>query len=174
MEDNLLQTFKVAVVPARFTEPMEGKQQSSGDLHFVGRRDELIEAKRSCRTIDDRDILIVYHQGAFYAMDSYCYHAGGKLQNGDIEHKYKISLAEGEGFYKGTDTRKKPPVRTWFSKGVKQRTHTVTETNGEIYVRLSGHAGWIDSDYYQGELGKEQRAKADATEEETPETDSDE
>lgn len=52
---------------------MGEKEQSTGELHFVGKRDELVEAKRSFRTLEGRDILIIYHQGGFYAMDSYCY-----------------------------------------------------------------------------------------------------
>ncbi len=82
-------------------------------------------------------------------------------------HKYKISLAEGEGIYKGTDPREKPPVPRWYSKGVKQRVHTVTETNGDVYVKLSEDTCWIDSDFYQGEKGKVERAKAEAAEKET-------
>ncbi|AWP03205.1 Rieske domain-containing protein [Scophthalmus maximus] len=155
---------------------MGEKEQSTGGPHFVGKRDELIAAKRSFRTLEGRDILIVYHQRVFYALDSYCYHAGGKLQNGDIEeidsklciicpkHKYKISLAEGEGLYKGTDPTQKPSVPRWYSKGVKQRVHMVTETDGEVYVRLSTHTGWIESDYFQGEKGKVEREKVEAAE----------
>lgn len=52
---------------------MEEKEQSIGGPHFVGKKDELIEAKRSFKTLEGRDILIIYHQGVFYAMDSYCY-----------------------------------------------------------------------------------------------------
>ncbi|XP_029358684.1 Rieske domain-containing protein [Echeneis naucrates] len=157
----------------------EKKQPSTGGSHFVGKKDELIEAKRSFRTLEGRDVLIIHHQGGFYAMDSYCYHAGGTLQNGDIEeidgklciicpkHKYKISLAKGECIYKGTDPREKPPVPRWYSKGVKQRTHTVTEINGDIYLKLSEDTNWIESDYYQGEKGKVERAKAEAAEKKT-------
>lgn len=83
-------------------------------------------------------------------------------------HKYKISLAKGEGIYKASDPREKPPVPRWYSKGVKQRTHTVTETNGDVYVRLSTESCWIDSDYYQGEKGKIARAKAEEDDAETP------
>lgn len=83
-------------------------------------------------------------------------------------HKYKISLAKGEGIYKASDPREKPPVPRWYSKGVKQRTHTVTETNGDVYVRLSTESCWIDSDYYQGEKGKIERAKAEKDDEDTP------
>uniref|UniRef100_A0A8C6L8K3 Rieske domain-containing protein n=1 Tax=Nothobranchius furzeri TaxID=105023 RepID=A0A8C6L8K3_NOTFU len=154
-------------------------EQPAGGLHFIGKKDELIEAKRSFRTVDGRDILIIHHQGVFYAMDCYCYHAGGTLENGDIEeingklciicpkHKYKISLCEGEGLYRGRNPQEEPPVYRWYSKGVKQRTHTVTETNGEIFVKMSSQPGWIDSDYYQGEKGKIERAKAEAEKDET-------
>lgn len=90
------------------------------------------------------------------------------------KHKYKISLAEGEGLYKGTDPTKKPPVPRWYSKGVKQRTHTVIETNGDVFVKLSETPGWIESDYYQGEKGKVERAKAEAAENDTSITENDE
>ncbi|CAK6958281.1 Rieske domain-containing protein isoform X2 [Scomber scombrus] len=149
---------------------MEEKEQPIAGLHFVGKKDELIEAKRSFRTIEGRDILIISHQDVFYALDSYCYHAGGELQNGDIEdidgklciicpnHKYKISLAEGEGIYKAKVSREN--VAKWFSRGVKQRIHMVTETNGDVYVKLSEDCSNIESDFYQGEKGKVERAKA--------------
>lgn len=75
-------------------------------------------------------------------------------------HKYKISLVKGEGLYKGVDPGHEKPIPRWYSKGVKQRIHTVTETNGDVYVKLSADCGWIDSDYYQGEKGKVERAKA--------------
>lgn len=77
------------------------------------------------------------------------------------KHKYKITLAKGECLYRGTDRRQVPPVTKWYSKGVRQRTHTVTEANGDIYVKLSEDVCWIDSDYYQGEKGKVERAKAE-------------
>lgn len=47
-------------------EPMEG-------LHFVGKKDDLIKSKRSFRTLEGRDILLVYHQGILYALDYHCY-----------------------------------------------------------------------------------------------------
>lgn len=77
-------------------------------------------------------------------------------------HKYKISLGEGEGMFKATDTSVKPPLTKWFTKGVKQRVHAITETDGDIYVTLSD-AGWVESDYFQGEKGKEKRAQAEET-----------
>ncbi|KAM6946576.1 Rieske domain-containing protein isoform 2-T2 [Lycodopsis pacificus] len=180
---------------------MEEEKQPTGEPHFVGKKEELIEAKRSFRTLEGRDILIIYHQSVFYAIDSYCYHAGGILQNGDIEglndlhsshmrlftcflsthsqdiagklciicpnHKYKISLAKGEGMYKGRDPQEKPPVHRWYTKGVKQRIHTVTETSGDVYVKLSEDTCWIESDFFQGEKGKVERDKAAAAEKKT-------
>lgn len=82
------------------------------------------------------------------------------------KHKYKITLAEGEGMYQVTDRRQTPPVRRWHSKGVKQRVHTVTETNGDVYVTLSEDRCSIESDFYQGEKGKVRRAKAEAADKE--------
>ncbi|XP_029943978.1 Rieske domain-containing protein-like [Salarias fasciatus] len=158
---------------------MDGEEQATEGLHFVGKKDQLIEEKRSFRTLEGRDILIIHQQGAFYALDSYCYHAGGALQNGDIEdidgktciicpkHKYKICLANGESLYKATDPTQDPPAPRWYSKGVKQRTHMVTETNGDVYVKLSYNPGWVESDFYQGEKGKVERAKAEAADKAT-------
>ncbi|XP_023145067.1 Rieske domain-containing protein [Amphiprion ocellaris] len=155
---------------------MEENEQPTGGPYFVGKKDELIEAKRSFRTLEDRDIVIIHHQGVFYALDSYCYHAGGLLQNGDIEelngrlciicpkHKYKITLAEGESLYKANDPQEPQPVPRWYSKGMKQRTHTVTEINGEVFVKLSKDQGWLESDFFQGEKGKLERAKVEASE----------
>lgn len=82
-------------------------------------------------------------------------------------HKYKISLAEGEGLYKARDPTEEKPVRRWYSKGVKQRIHTVTESNGDVYVMLSQCSNWIESDFFQGEKGKVERAKAAAAEKKT-------
>lgn len=56
-----------------FFSSMEGTEEPPGGSYFVGKREELIAAKRSCRTIEDRDILVIHHQDAFYAIDSYCY-----------------------------------------------------------------------------------------------------
>lgn len=75
------------------------------------------------------------------------------------KHKYKITLADGEGLYKATNPREQPPVARWYSKGVRQRTHTVTESNGEVYVKLSEDKCYIDSDFFQGEKGKLERKK---------------
>ncbi|KAM8867324.1 Rieske domain-containing protein [Synchiropus picturatus] len=148
-------------------EEMEG-------LYFVGKREDVMEARRVFKTVNDRDVLIIYHEGEFYAMDSYCYHAAGKLQDGDIEecggkmciicpnHKYKIALVGGESLYKATDPTERQPVPRWYSKGVKQRTHQVVESNGDVYVKLSEEPGWIESDFFQGEKGKVERAKAEA------------
>lgn len=49
------------------------KEEPTGGSYFVGTREELIAAKRSFRTLEGRDILVVYHQGVFYALDFHCY-----------------------------------------------------------------------------------------------------
>ncbi|XP_064811607.1 Rieske domain-containing protein [Oncorhynchus masou masou] len=151
----------------------EGEEPAAG-LHFVGTKEDLIKAKRSFRTLEGRDILVLYHQEIFYALDFHCYHAGGPLQNGDIEefdgklcivcpkHKYKISLAEGEGIYRATNPYAPVPTTRWYSKGIKQRVHTVTETDGDVYVTLSHMSRFIESDYFQGEKGKVERERIEA------------
>lgn len=85
------------------------------------------------------------------------------------KHKYKIAIADGEGIYKATDPTEKTPVRRWLSKGIKQRVHTVIETNGDVYVKLSERPGWLESDFFQGKKGKLQREKIEAAEKEAAE-----
>ncbi|KAK0148436.1 Rieske domain-containing protein [Merluccius polli] len=150
---------------------MEGKEDAKGKAHLVGTREELIEAKRSFRTIEGRDVFVLYHQGTFHAMDMHCYPStllqelGGKLCIICPNHHYKITLAEGEGLYKFTNHKEKPPVVSWRSKGPKQRVHTVTEVNKQIYVKLSEDPTYWESDFFQGEKGKVEREKVKATEE---------
>ncbi|KAK3555663.1 hypothetical protein QTP86_025744 [Hemibagrus guttatus] len=138
----------------------------AGKSCLVGKKEDLIKAKRTSVSIADRVVVVVYHQGVFYTMDQYCYHAGGSLLNGDIEeidkklcivcpkHKYKISLADGEGLHNTSNPKDKSQPPCWRSKGIKQRVHKVTEVDGDIYVTLSETPGWIDSDYYQSEQGR--------------------
>lgn len=67
-------------------------------------------------------------------------------------HKYKITLAEGEGLYQAVDDPTAKALRThWRSKGVKQRIHKVTEVNGDVYVTLNDSSETIASDVYQTE-----------------------
>lgn len=159
---------------------MEVGSQSADGLFFVGKKEDLITAKRTVLTLNGRDVLIVHHLGNFYAIDCYCYHAGTSLQGGDIEdidsklciicpkHKYKITLSVGEGLYRGRDRShvptqtppEAPPLR-WYSKGVKQRVHQLTERQGALFLHLST-AGWVESDFFQGERGKVQRERAAA------------
>lgn len=52
---------------------MEEEEQPRRGSHFVGKKDELIEEKHTVITVGGRDILVVHHQGVFYALDCYCY-----------------------------------------------------------------------------------------------------
>ena len=40
---------------------------------FIGRKQELMEKKKKKCNVNGRDIVIFYHNGAFYAMDQRCY-----------------------------------------------------------------------------------------------------
>ncbi|XP_013872834.1 Rieske domain-containing protein [Austrofundulus limnaeus] len=134
-------------------------------LHFIGKKEDIVRARRVTKLVNGcREVLVLYHQGQLYAMDTRCYHSGGDLQDGDIEefngrlcivcpwHKYKITLAEGEGLYQAVENPTVKPLRThWCSKGVKQRIHKVTENNGDVYVMLNDSIDPIESDIYQTE-----------------------
>ncbi|XP_072537288.1 Rieske domain-containing protein [Salminus brasiliensis] len=88
---------------------------------------------------------------------------GGALQGGDIEefdgrlcivcpwHKYKITLADGEGLYQAVDPTVRPLQPVWCSKGVKQRVHRVTEVDGNLFITLNDSGGAVESDRYQTE-----------------------
>ncbi|KAM3849769.1 Rieske domain-containing protein-like [Diretmus argenteus] len=142
--------------------------------HFIGRKEDIVQARRVTKLVNGcRDILVLYHQGELHAMDMRCYHSGGPLQLGDIEefdrrmcivcpwHKYKITLAEGEGLYQAVENPTARPLRThWRSKGVKQRIHKVTEVNGDVYVTLNESSETIESDTYQTEKYRDVSLKA--------------
>ncbi|XP_036385943.1 Rieske domain-containing protein [Megalops cyprinoides] len=145
-------------------------EESGEEPYFIGRKEDIIQAKRVTKFLNGRDILVVHHDGKFYAMDEHCYHAGSSLENGDIEefnnklcivcpkHKYKITLAEGEGIYKATNPKEKNSAARWFSKGIKQRVHTVMEVNGDIFVKISEVCRFIESDYYQTEEFRQEKS----------------
>ncbi|XP_015234234.1 Rieske domain-containing protein [Cyprinodon tularosa] len=138
---------------------------SSPTMHFIGKKADIVKAGRVTKQVNGcRDVLVMYHHGQLYALDMRCYHAGGSLQNGDIEefngrlcivcpwHKYKITLAEGEGLYQAVDDPTVRPLRShWRSKGIKQRVHKVTEVGGDVYVTLNDSSDPIESDVYQTE-----------------------
>ncbi|XP_034068508.1 Rieske domain-containing protein [Gymnodraco acuticeps] len=148
--------------PSSFPPPSSSPAPAS---HLIGRKEDIVKAGRLIKTVNVcREILVLYHQGTLHAMDLRCYHAGGPLQHGDIEefngrlcivcpwHKYKITLAEGEGLYQAVDDPTVKPLRThWRSKGVKQRIHKVTEVKGSVYVTLNDCSEAIESDVYQTE-----------------------
>uniref|UniRef100_A0A4W4GN74 Soluble Rieske-type ferredoxin domain-containing protein n=1 Tax=Electrophorus electricus TaxID=8005 RepID=A0A4W4GN74_ELEEL len=56
------------------------------------------------------DVLVLHHQGAFYALDVRCYREllefNGHLCIVCPRHKHKITLAEGEGVYRLTRSRR--------------------------------------------------------------------
>ncbi|XP_052599687.1 Rieske domain-containing protein isoform X2 [Peromyscus californicus insignis] len=126
----------------------------------VGREDDIRKSERMTAVVHDREVVIFYHKGEYHAMDIRCYHSGGPLHLGEIEdfngqscivcpwHKYKITLATGEGLYQSINPKDPSARPKWCSKGVKQRIHTVTVDNGNIYVTLSKEPFKCDSDFY--------------------------
>ncbi|XP_043920061.1 Rieske domain-containing protein [Protopterus annectens] len=126
----------------------------------VGSVENIKKEKRITAVVSGREVVIFYHEDKFYALDMRCYHAGGPLHRGDIEeidgracivcpwHKYKITLAEGEGLYQSVNPSVPTDKPKWCSKGLKQRTHTVTVANGDVYVTLSDTSTSMDSDIY--------------------------
>uniref|UniRef100_F7GCC5 Rieske domain-containing protein n=1 Tax=Ornithorhynchus anatinus TaxID=9258 RepID=F7GCC5_ORNAN len=115
----------------------------------VGREADIKKSERITSMVHNREVVVFYHNGEFHAMDIRCYHAGGPLHLGEIEdfngqscivcpwHKYKITLATGEGIYQSINPKNPSAIPKWCSKGVKQRIHTVTVKNGNVYVTLS-------------------------------------
>ncbi|XP_053159838.1 Rieske domain-containing protein isoform X2 [Hemicordylus capensis] len=51
----------------------------------VGREEDIKRLQRTTVTVHGREVLVLYHDGRFYAMDCRCYHAGGPLHLGEIE-----------------------------------------------------------------------------------------
>ncbi|KAM4708287.1 Rieske domain-containing protein isoform 2-T3 [Discoglossus pictus] len=135
-------------------------QEEDDSSVLVAKEEDFKKSKRIRATVNDREIVIFYHKGQYHAMDLRCYHSGGPLHLGDIEdfngqscivcpwHKYKITLATGEGLYQGVDPHAANKTPKWLSKGVKQRIHKVTVRNGGVYVTLSDNSISCDSDYY--------------------------
>ncbi|KAJ7335761.1 hypothetical protein JRQ81_013702 [Phrynocephalus forsythii] len=135
------------------------KEEEGSSPVCVGREDDLKKNKKTTASVHDREVVVFYHNGRFYALDCRCYRSGGAVGKavGDINgqaciicpwHKYKITLATGEGLYQAINPREPSLSPKWRSKGVKQRTHTVTVDNGNVYVTLSDVVDSIDSDYY--------------------------
>uniref|UniRef100_A0A9L0IDA7 Rieske domain-containing protein n=3 Tax=Equus asinus TaxID=9793 RepID=A0A9L0IDA7_EQUAS len=126
----------------------------------VGREDDIKKSERMTAVVHDREVVIFYHKGEYHAMDIRCYHSGGPLHLGEIEdfdgrpcivcpwHKYKITLATGEGLYQSINPKDPSAKPEWCSKGIKQRIHKVTVDNGNIYVTLSKEPFKCDSDFY--------------------------
>lgn len=52
----------------------EASQTSSSTSHFIGKKDDIIKTGRVTKLVNGcRDVLVLYHQGQFYAMDMRCY-----------------------------------------------------------------------------------------------------
>ncbi|WAR23785.1 RFESD-like protein [Mya arenaria] len=113
-------------------------------------------------TVNDNDIFIVKIGDKYFALDSFCYHAGGPLYNGDIEelggracmvcpwHKYKVCIDTGQNFYQSVDPKNPKTSVKWTAGQRRHRTHAVIVRDGKIYVTLTEKDGTLDSDQYNG------------------------
>ncbi|XP_013418934.1 Rieske domain-containing protein isoform X1 [Lingula anatina] len=135
---------------------------------FVGRREDLVKAKKTKITVNDREIIIVYStKGKLHAIDALCYHQGGSLFEGDIEelggrscivcpfHKYSITLSTGECIYEEAVNPRKSKTKTvWKTLGRKQRIHRLIDKEDDVYVELSDLTDKRESDYFYTEEGR--------------------
>ncbi|XP_065843504.1 Rieske domain-containing protein-like isoform X2 [Oscarella lobularis] len=134
---------------------------------FPARSSEVARAEKrysSARaSANGRDLVVVMINDAeFYAMDERCYHAGGPLDQGDIEdfegrlcivcpwHRHRITLDTGESLYHALADPRDPRRSSHLlkSKGVKQRTHRVKRIGDDLFVKLKLDGDDVDSDYY--------------------------
>lgn len=127
---------------------------------LVGIKQDFVEKQKVKCKVNGRDIVVFYHNQQFYAMDQHCYHAGGPLEQGDIEdvggywcivcpyHKQRITLDTGEGLHYSINPKdfKKPPKLC--SKGTVQRIHQVQVVEDKVFVTLSDSKEYFPSDYF--------------------------
>ncbi|XP_013418942.1 Rieske domain-containing protein isoform X2 [Lingula anatina] len=107
---------------------------------FVGRREDLVKAKKTKITVNDREIIIVYStKGKLHAIDALCYHQGGSLFEGDIE---------------AVNPRKSKTKTVWKTLGRKQRIHRLIDKEDDVYVELSDLTDKRESDYFYTEEGR--------------------
>ncbi|KYO48719.1 Rieske domain-containing protein isoform A [Alligator mississippiensis] len=144
----------------------EADKVETDPLVYVGREEDIKRSQRVIASVNGREVVVFYYEKKFYALDSRCYHAGGPLQLADIEdingqpciicpwHKYKITLATGEGLYQEVDPTEPSATPKWKSKGVKQKIHRVIVDNGNVYVTPPDLSVSFDSDFYADKYKK--------------------
>lgn len=53
--------------------PVEESREEPLSSYFIGKKEDIIQAKKVSKSVNGRDILVIYHMGKFYAMDRHCY-----------------------------------------------------------------------------------------------------
>lgn len=116
--------------------------------------------KRRCaRLKSGRGVLVMLIGETLSCVDALCYHHGAPLIDGDVEdigghvvircpwHKYLIEPATGECLYHAIVdmATRETAVK---SKGLKQRTHAVQVSSGNVVVTESTLPGDLPSDHY--------------------------
>jgi len=63
-----------------------GEEVAAASKHyFIGKKENIIQTRRVLLSVGGRDVLVMHHQGGFYAIDARCYrkilHATIKFDN---------------------------------------------------------------------------------------------
>ncbi|CAI8026657.1 Rieske domain-containing protein [Geodia barretti] len=94
-----------------FADMAEGGDAGEGGYERACSLSELQAAGRKRVTVQGRIVALFHVSGQVYALDHFCYHAGGPLELGDIEdshgrlcvvcpwHRHSITLDTGESLY---------------------------------------------------------------------------
>lgn len=51
----------------------KNEDPSPPSSYFIGKREDIVKVKRVTKFINGRDVLVLYHNGTFHAMDMRCY-----------------------------------------------------------------------------------------------------
>nr|XP_022312854.1 Rieske domain-containing protein-like [Crassostrea virginica] len=127
---------------------------------FVCKTEEFEHISKRRFQIHTRDIVVIRRGGLFFALDSFCYHAGGPLYMGDIEdfnglsclvcpwHHYKVHIDTGNMVYQSIDPHNLNKPAVWRNSGQKQRVHHMTIRDDSLFVTFSDCTGDLQSDQY--------------------------
>ncbi|CDQ78621.1 unnamed protein product [Oncorhynchus mykiss] len=78
------------------TSPTSSSSSPPPSSHFIGRKEDVVQAKRVTKLVGGRDVLVLCHQGKLHAMDMRCYL-----------------------FYKNTETRDNRPTGLYIADELK-------------------------------------------------------
>lgn len=99
------------------------------EWHPVGTTADVTKRKKVVISVDDRQILVVAHEGAFYAFDNICIHRDRELSKGVILNGKLVCPGHQWAFALGTG---------WEAvKEQCQPTHAVCVEGANVFVRIA-------------------------------------